>query len=54
MLLQDEVFVTDRGTYFYNHEERQLKSYINIQGVAFNFSQEFLYYIGIGFGLRGF
>ena len=46
LLLQDEIFVTDRGHYYYNHEDRQLKSYINIQGVTFNFSQEFLYYIG--------
>ena len=42
----DEVFVTEKGTYYYNHEDKQLKSYTNMEGSVFNFSQEFLYYVG--------
>ena len=34
-LEEDTVFVTERGSYYYNHEEKQLISYINSQGTVY-------------------
>ena len=34
-LEEDTVFVTERGSYYYNHEEKQLISYINSQGIVY-------------------
>ena len=34
-LEEDTVFVTERGSYYYNNEEKQLTSYINSQGTVY-------------------
>ena len=46
ILEDDTVFVTERGSFHYSHDEKSLKSFVNTQGVVFNFTQEFMYYIG--------
>ena len=38
-LEEDTVFVTERGSYYYNNEEKQLISYMNSQGTLYMLGQ---------------
>ena len=41
----DRVFVTEKGSYFFSSESNSLRSFTDLKGNTFNFSQDYFYYI---------
>ena len=46
LIQDDQIFTTNAGSYFYDSSKKQVTSFTDNFGTVYNFSQEFMYYIG--------